>query len=112
ANVVETAPPEVSLHGPWQTATVEWRSDTAKCAALTVLLVEPSRVQAMLIRGLLESVGCSRVQHVRTAAEALASVADSAPNVILSAVHLPDRRVGSLPKRFGASRDRNRSASS
>jgi serine/threonine protein kinase len=62
-----------------------WRSET-----LRVVLVEPSRTQAGIIRSYLQSGGIQDVTVVGTGKEALDRVRNECPDAIISALHLPD----------------------
>lgn len=59
-----------------------------------VLLVEDNRIDAQLIRRLLRRVSASyyRITHVRTLNDAVLSVDELAPDVILADLNLPDSR--------------------
>lgn len=108
ANAVESEPPCAPVSPSFQARTAEWHSDSDEMSDRAVLLVEPSRAQSLLIRGLLESVGIRRTEHCRTAAEALALLKGFAADVILSAMHLPDMSGGDLAERVRAEKGPDR----
>ncbi|HZX29923.1 MAG TPA: response regulator [Rhodocyclaceae bacterium] len=58
--------------------------------ALGVLLVEPSSTQANLVARMLRQLGVAVVQTCGTAAEALAAMKASRPDVVVSSLYLPD----------------------
>lgn len=58
--------------------------------ALKVLLVEPSRTQAAIIRKYLQAQGVEQVTPVTTGQAALQAVRNECPDVVLSAQHLSD----------------------
>ncbi len=68
--------------------TVEFRAPGN--AARTVLLVEPSRSQAVIIRGYLQQLGFSGLTACASGREALESAASAPPAVVITALHLPD----------------------
>jgi CheY-like chemotaxis protein len=57
---------------------------------LTVLLVEPSRSQAVIIRGYLHKLGFQDIPTAPSGQQALAIARNTPPRVILSAMHLAD----------------------
>jgi two-component system chemotaxis response regulator CheY len=57
---------------------------------LKVLLAEPSRTQAVIIRGQLKNLGATTVATVASGAEALAEARRSSPDVVLATMHLSD----------------------
>jgi two-component system chemotaxis response regulator CheY len=63
---------------------------TAPEQALTVLLVEPSRTQAGIIRRYLEAQHVGKVVTAASGREALAAARTHQPQVVLSAMHLTD----------------------
>ncbi len=64
---------------------------TTSLADLSILLVEPSQMQANLVTRMLERQGVGRVAVVATAAEALDSLRlESAGMVVISSLYLPD----------------------
>jgi serine/threonine protein kinase/DNA-binding response OmpR family regulator len=65
-------------------------SEVKKAPSLTVLVVEPSRVQGGIIRKYLEAQDITVLGVVVNGQEALKSVRASAPVCIVSALHLPD----------------------
>ena len=58
---------------------------------LQALLVEPSAMQAKIIRKVCDEVGLTQVQLVGSAADADAAMRAARPDVVLSALYLPDR---------------------
>jgi serine/threonine protein kinase len=56
----------------------------------TVLLVEPSRSQAVIIRGYLQKIGFPEIQTCSSGKQALEAARATPPGVIISAMHLPD----------------------
>lgn len=66
-------------------------SITTSLADLSVLLVEPSNMQAQLVSRMLANQGVSRVQVVADGQSALEALADAAPGqVVISSLYLPD----------------------
>jgi serine/threonine-protein kinase len=63
---------------------------SGKPGAGTVLLVEPSRSQAVIIRGYLQKLRFEDVRTLSTGQQALDSARQAPPAVVLSAMHLPD----------------------
>jgi serine/threonine protein kinase len=57
---------------------------------MTVLLVEPSRSQAVIIRGYLQKLGFQNVPTTPSGQKALEIARDDPPRVVLSAMHLAD----------------------
>lgn len=57
---------------------------------LQVILVEPSKAQHRVIESYLHKLGVSHVQWVRKAEEVLAGLTPHSPDLIISAMHLPD----------------------
>src|SRR5574343_1246308 len=65
---------------------------TTSLADLTILLVEPSSMQAHLVQRMLENQGLRRVIRVETAAEALKALhAANEQTVVISSLYLPDQ---------------------
>lgn len=58
--------------------------------SLSLLLVEPSRAQYQILKGRLAAYNITDVRHVKTGAAALKAVAEEAPGLVISAMHLPD----------------------
>jgi two-component system chemotaxis response regulator CheY len=58
--------------------------------AMTVLLVEPSRTQLAIIRKYLQGQGIHQVVGAASGQEALQAVRNQRPDVVISALHLPD----------------------
>ena len=67
---------------------------TAQGMAFKVLLVEPSRTQAGIIKKYLQSQDIQQVVIVATGQEALKAVAGERPTVIISAMHLENNMSG------------------
>lgn len=64
---------------------------TTSLADLSVVLVEPSHMQAALVRRMLEHQGVGRITAVETAAAALAALKGATPQtVVISSLYLPD----------------------
>jgi serine/threonine protein kinase len=63
---------------------------TADTSSTTILLVEPSRSQAVIIRGYLQKLGHADVPTMPSGEKALESARATAPNVVISAMHLSD----------------------
>jgi two-component system chemotaxis response regulator CheY len=57
---------------------------------LSILLAEPSSAQRKFIENHLHKLGVESVQAVRTGAEVLAALGSSGPDLVISAMHLPD----------------------
>lgn len=57
---------------------------------LFVNLVEPSAAQSKVIIAMLEDVGISQVQRFASGSEALAAMEKQVPDLVISAMHLPD----------------------
>ena len=65
---------------------------TTSLADLTILLVEPSSMQAHLVQRMLENQGLRRVIRVETEAEALKALhAANEQTVVISSLYLPDQ---------------------
>jgi serine/threonine protein kinase len=67
---------------------------TAQGTAFKVLLVEPSRTQASIIKKYLQSQDIQQVVLVATGQEALKAVTSERPTVIISAMHLENNMSG------------------
>jgi serine/threonine protein kinase len=65
-------------------------ADTTSPGRLTVLLVEPSRSQAVIIRGYLQKLGFHDVPTAPSGQKALELARAASPGVIVSAMHLAD----------------------
>jgi CheY-like chemotaxis protein len=63
---------------------------TPRTAGMTVLLVEPSRTQAVIIRGYLQKLGFQEVPTTPSGQKALEIARDAPPRVVISAMHLAD----------------------
>jgi two-component system chemotaxis response regulator CheY len=58
---------------------------------LSILLVEPSTAQQKIIDGFLRRLGVVQIRTVQTAQAALEALRQSTPDIVISAMHLPDR---------------------
>jgi two-component system chemotaxis response regulator CheY len=65
-------------------------ASTRETAGMTVLLVEPSRSQAVIIRGYLQKLGFPDVPTASSGQQALESARAAPPRVVISAMHLAD----------------------
>jgi serine/threonine protein kinase len=65
-------------------------ADVPALAGMTVLLVEPSRTQAVIIRNYLQDLGFEETITTTTGQQALTSARTTLPRVVISALHLPD----------------------
>jgi serine/threonine protein kinase/DNA-binding response OmpR family regulator len=63
---------------------------TPGTAGTTVLLVEPSRSQAVIIRGYLQKLGFQEVPTTPSGQKALEIAREASPRVVISAMHLAD----------------------
>jgi two-component system chemotaxis response regulator CheY len=63
---------------------------TADAGGMTVLLVEPSRSQAVIIRGYLKTLGFHNIATTPTGEKALEIARSAPPQVVISAMHLAD----------------------
>lgn len=72
---------------------------------LSVLLIEPSRVQAMVIQRHLQSIGLQRIQMCGDAAAAIEAMHASPIDLVISAMHLPDLTGAQLVERMRADPD-------
>src|SRR5262249_35470198 len=71
--------------------TVDLRSTrTAGTGGMTVLLVEPSRSQAVIIRGYLQTLGFRNIPTTSSGQKALEIARNAPPRVVISAMHLAD----------------------
>jgi two-component system chemotaxis response regulator CheY len=57
---------------------------------LKICLVEPSSMQTQLVLNMLKQLGLHRIHHAGSAQEALAEMAREQPDVVISALYLPD----------------------
>jgi two-component system chemotaxis response regulator CheY len=67
-----------------------------------VLLVEPSRTQAVIVRKYLQELGVAEVQAGPAGAKALESIRAQRPDLVLSAMHLADITGVELARRLRA----------
>jgi two-component system chemotaxis response regulator CheY len=63
---------------------------TPDIAGMSLLLVEPSRSQAFIIRGYLQQLGYKDITAVAEGQKALELARTTPPRVVISAMHLPD----------------------
>jgi CheY-like chemotaxis protein/tRNA A-37 threonylcarbamoyl transferase component Bud32 len=88
----QAIPPKPAPEG----GTVNWGAEQAakpqagSPAARTLLLVEPSRSQAVIIRGYLQKLGYAEVVSAASGEKALELARQSPPAALISAMHLPD----------------------
>jgi CheY-like chemotaxis protein len=76
---------------PAGSPTVDLRPDrTAGTTGTTVLLVEPSRSQAVIIRGYLQKIGFHDIPTTSSGQKALEIARSDPPGVVISAMHLAD----------------------
>jgi serine/threonine protein kinase len=71
-------------------AAIPASADKPATAATSVLLVEPSRAQQVIIRKYLQALGLSDVATAPNGAKALEMARQSPPRVVISALHLAD----------------------
>jgi CheY-like chemotaxis protein len=83
-------PASISIPASAEAATEDFQSNSTTTGETSVLLVEPSGAQAVLIRGFLESLGILSLNRCRTGGEALQALTKSRPDVVVSAMHLDD----------------------
>lgn len=78
---------------------------TSTLDQLVILHVEPSTAQQKIIESFFNKLGITRVDHVKTAAEAMEFLNHSTPDMVISAMHLPDKTGTELLEgiRFGES---------
>jgi serine/threonine protein kinase/DNA-binding NarL/FixJ family response regulator len=57
---------------------------------LTLMLVEPSRTQSLVIAGMLRQLGVHQVQRFSEATQALPAAAAAKPDIVVSAMHLAE----------------------
>jgi two-component system chemotaxis response regulator CheY len=65
-------------------------ADETTPAGTAVLLVEPSRTQAVIIRKYLQDLGFGETISASSGQQALALACESLPRVVITALHLPD----------------------
>lgn len=80
-------------------------TDTAALGSLAVFLVEPSAAQAKFIAGEFDAVGAGRVRVFESGAAALKAMRESRPDVVVSALYLPDMSGTDLVGRMRRERD-------
>lgn len=78
-------------------------SEVRRVADLRVVLVEPSRLQARIVRGYLREMGIEAVSLTVSGAEALAILGREGADVVLSAMHLADMTGTELVRALRAS---------
>ncbi len=61
-----------------------------KFSDLMVLLVEPSGIQARIIQEQLETLGVVNIEHAENSMAAITSIEGSVPDLVISAMYLPD----------------------
>ena len=59
-------------------------------AGMTILLVEPSRTQAVIVRTYLQELGAANVQTANTGQKAFETLQTTIPNIVICAMHLND----------------------
>jgi serine/threonine protein kinase len=82
--------PTVNLVPVGQDTDAAEASGQAQQASTTALLVEPSRSQAVIIRGYLQKLGFPDIVTAPSGEKALDIARNSPPQVVISAMHLPD----------------------
>ncbi len=65
-------------------------TETQALAAMTVLLVEPSRTQAVIVRSFLQGLGIQSFQALASGQKAMESLRTSQPQAVISTMHLND----------------------
>lgn len=90
--------------------TADYRGDQPTTMEISVLLVEPSKAQAVLIRRFLDAHGVAGVRHCRTGTETLLSLAESNADVVISAMHLDDMTGLELAQRLAEKAHRKHAA--
>jgi serine/threonine protein kinase len=83
---------ETTVSGPRALEDDRPSTEVPVLAALTVLLVEPSRTQAVIVRKYLEDLGVEKVVTVPSGHKALEAILASPPRVVLCALHLDDMK--------------------
>src|SRR5262249_47029364 len=73
---------------------------TPVAGGITVLLVEPSRSQAVIIKNYLQKLGIQNVATASSGQKALESARSAPPQVVLSALHLADMTGVQLAQRL------------
>jgi serine/threonine protein kinase len=71
-------------------ATVDLAPAAVSRSGMSVLLVEPSRSQAVIIRNYLQGLGFSNISTLPSGQKALEAAGQTPPSVVLSAMHLND----------------------
>jgi two-component system chemotaxis response regulator CheY len=71
-------------------------------AGMTVLLVEPSRTQAVIIRNYLQELGFQDITTTSSGQKALEMARNAPPRVVISAMHLADMTGVQLARRMRA----------
>lgn len=76
---------------PAESSPTSWQSGTSLTLTdLSVLLVEPSRLQSRVIGGQLQDLDIRRVQTVSAGQSALDAMLATRPDLVISSMHLPD----------------------
>jgi serine/threonine protein kinase len=95
---VPLSSPSIAMTAPVSERPTDVRQDSeqtliaaVKPTATSVLLVEPSRTQAGIIRRYLQSLDVAHIVSAASGADALAAIRANCPDVILCAMHLNDR---------------------
>jgi two-component system chemotaxis response regulator CheY len=73
-----------------------------RAAAISVLVVEPSRVQASIIKGFLQENQFEVVESASNGKDAIAAVHALRPHAVISAMHLPDAKGVQLAQQIRA----------
>jgi two-component system chemotaxis response regulator CheY len=81
---------EAVAQGPAPAVPVASEGNAADTRGMTALLVEPSRSQAVIIRGYLQKLGFRDCPTAPSGAKALEFARNTPPDVVISAMHLPD----------------------
>jgi serine/threonine protein kinase len=108
AEVVPASQETAALAGPPQplAQTVDLRPpNVSDSGGMTVLLVEPSRSQAVIIRGYLQKLGFAEFPTAPSGQKALELARAAPPGVIVSAMHLADMTGVQLAQKVRAEAD-------
>ncbi len=106
----QTADPSLTLASPSMQqdtaaagvgcATVDLAPAAVSGSGMLVLLVEPSRSQAVIIRNYLQGLGFSNISTLPSGQQALEAASQTPPSVVLSAMHLNDMTGLELARRI------------